>query len=225
MIKSWLRPIEQIILSARACDARVLAFTGIDTASDVNALCEELADALYKSGVDTLLMQLASYGDAEATAGDWSPASLATSKSKSRHSRGFDMLKAGNSADIRFRFNNLELLKSAFKTDLANYKMIIVALPVIGGKLASQINPVSVAGACDSVYLVCRTERTTLQQVDDAVKQLRDGGVQISGTILNDAAVVTPATSILRKLKRLERFAPRISNRLNRMVSASELLN
>ena len=227
MIKSWLRPMEQIILSARARNARVLAFTGIDKASGVDVLCEELADALQKSGVDTLLMQLATgAGDAAgASAGDWSPASLATTKSITRHSKGFDFLKAGTSPDIQFRFNNLELLKSAFNTDLAKYKAIIVALPVVGRELGRQINPVAVASACDSVYLVCRTGGTSRQKVEDAVKQLRNGGVQLSGTILDDAAVVTPASSILQKLKRLERLAPRTKKRLERMVSGSELLN
>jgi hypothetical protein len=187
MNKSWLRPVEQIILSARAHQARVLAFTGADNYCNVEAICEEVAEALAESDIKTLLIRLAKAAKSSENAPAWAPGSPATLSAITKHPKGFDQLQLVTSQSSRFLFNNFDKLKSCLDEDLKGYGNIIIELAGVLDDSAAAVNPLSVASECDAVYLVCRTGRTTSARVGDIARALKASGSQITGTILADA--------------------------------------
>ncbi|MBX2805690.1 MAG: hypothetical protein KTR19_06945 [Hyphomicrobiales bacterium] len=76
---------------------------------------------------------------------------------------------------------------SIFQTALQFYEVIIADLPTIVTK-SGQPSPVNLAAgaACDAVFIVCETGRTTHNEIQQCMASSKVSGMQIEGILLND---------------------------------------
>jgi Mrp family chromosome partitioning ATPase len=202
LIESWLRPIERLALFARERKCRAIGFVSPDAGAGTSRVCEEVAQALARSGSKTLLLDLSTLVQSLDKTPAWVPGIKGAAASVTADRRGFERLEAAATPDTRFLFNNVERLRWTMFDDLAAYQMIVVDLPSVLDAGADALNGVAMAAACDAAYLVCRMSQITRPRLERTVKQLKGGGVEIAGTVLNDATADMPGGKRLRKAVR-----------------------
>ena len=182
---SWMRPAEQVMLAAVDGKTRVVGIISPQSASGVSTLCQMVAECYSRSGQQTLLADFTLpviTGNQRA----WVPGENPLEETRA-DPRGYDTFSVQATVATRSQYNSVDKLRHFFNEDLSGYKAIIVDLPAILERREDSINPLAAARACDVVIMVCMTGRIKQQQVKLALAELALAGVQIGGTVLNDA--------------------------------------
>lgn len=221
MIEQWLRSVERLALSARERKCRAIGFVSPDKRAGTSRVCEEVAEALVRSGIKTLLLDLSTLVKTQDRPPAWAPGKEGAASNVVTDIRGFGRLEAVATPDTRFLFNNVERLKWTLSSDLAAYQMIVIDLPSVLDGGTDVLNAVAMAAACDAAYIVCATNQITRPRLDRTVKLLKGGGVEIAGTVLNDATR-TPAEQRSRDAVR-SWLIPRVSAWIERKLLENQL--
>lgn len=164
---------------------RVLGIISPQAGSGVSTLCKMVAGCYARSGVKTLLADF-TLPVMTGNRSVWVPGDDPRDEMRA-DSGGYDNFAAQATLVTRSQFNCVDNLRHLFNDDLAAYKAIVVDLPAILDNRDVSINPLAAARACDAVIMVCMTGRIKQTQVKMGLAELALAGVQIGGTIMNDA--------------------------------------
>lgn len=186
MISNWIKPVEQIILTATKCKARVLTLTSPVPQSGVSTVARHVAETLGRSGAKTLLLDLTRGVGESSTATNWAPGQPGAQKLIKPHGNGYDRLVYVPQLDTRYKFNNSELLRRTFDTEFAAYNAVVIDAPAVLDPRADRINAVAVATASDATFLTCLMGRDTHDDIANCAQMLKVADVEIAGIILND---------------------------------------
>lgn len=227
MSEAWLRPVEQIVLSAGEKKHRVLGFISPGDGARVSALSLTVAESFARTGMSTLLVDLTEPVRPVENNGmsPWSPGDAGVGQAIVRDDRVFDRLVAHPTSESRYRFNNVEILRHTLVTDLCRYTRIVLNLPAVAQADDDCLNPAGPAAACDAVYIVGMTDRSSRDQLVTAAQQLRSAGVLIGGVILDDAHRVRLGEEIALSAIRWLGVAPRLAAWTAAKARASPFLN
>lgn len=220
-------PVEQTMLAITDSKARIVGILSPDQLTKTSPLSAQLAECYAKSGVHTLLIELAENGaaDDDDGSGNWAPGDELSNYIVDC-TAGFDRLAARPSETTRPLFNNLDKLRRMMKSDLSAYDTIVVDLgAVLHAGQDSTPNPVAVARACDAVIMLCTTGETKHSDVRNAVTALGTAGVQIGGAVLDDHHSPTLGVEIANSLRRLAARLPIGASWLASLAQRSTFLN
>lgn len=214
--------IETLMYAASRRDSRIIGFTSAEEKAGVSLATEMAAIAATGAGLRTLLIDFS--GAADAATDGWIAGKNEPFSFIAPASPGYSRLLAVNSAAARGAFSNTQLLRSDFAQLLGQYARIIADLPPV---LASdnRLNPLAPALACDEVCLVALIGQTSRDGLAHAAKQLKAGGVNLPGVVLNARDADTPGQALSNLACKLRRVAPSLARRLDAFAQRSPLLN
>lgn len=225
MHSAWIRPVEQILLSAREKDWRVIGFTGLDDQLAISAVSVMVAETSARSGVPTLLIDLSEPAVEKIDGFSWAPGDTGIGQGIEADDRGFDRLFVRPTSDSRFRFNNVKALTETFDEELTRYERIVIDLPEVLRPNVDQVNPAASAAACDAVYMVCFANGVDRDAAYSSTALLKSAGALIGGIVMNETERVSTGEGIAISAMRCLAFAPRLANWVASRARASRLLN
>lgn len=76
-----------------------------------------------------------------------------------------------------------------------------------------RVDPLVVAGACETVILVCDASSDRLEEVTDVVHRLNEAGAKCVGVVLDEGGERPPAEIVSAWLGKLQRWAPQLTPR------------
>jgi hypothetical protein len=225
MFESWVRPVEQIVLSTIGADQRILGFTAPESGSGVSALSNATAELFGRSGFKTLMVDLTTPVKDSFVHRSWIP-TLEDPNAfiSSRDGRKFDTLVAQPTASSQFAFNNV----AAFRKELdklESYDRIVIDLSPIDTTITNMINPCAAAAVCDAVFVICVKGRVTRQRLCRALDLIRAAGGNVVGTVLNEVGDATPGVELANLIGGILGQNSRLSRSLASRVMKSEILN
>jgi hypothetical protein len=211
MIDDWLRSIERLALHARAENTRVTGFISPDKGAGTSAVCNEMADLMGRSGLKTIVVDLTVPVRPGSAVAAWRPGTRGTAAIAETISSGFDRLQATPTPETRFLFNNVENLRWTLAEDLSAYQAVIVDLPSALDSGQDALSGTAMAAACDAIYLVCSMDTMRRPSLERMVRQLRESGAKIAGTVVTNTAPLKAGHGsvgdwIERKLQECEPF-------------------
>jgi Mrp family chromosome partitioning ATPase len=183
-----------------------------------------LAESSARSGVRTLLVDLAgSMGSGAGEAG-WAPGGPALQRVRS-DPKGYDILTGSVTPASRALFNKVDAFRGMFEGELSTYAAIIVDLPPPIDRSEDRINPIAAASACDTVLMVCAMGQLVQPRIKAAVAGLNSAGVVLGGTVINHTQRPTLGADMAASVRRLRFAFPRTATWLARRLVASKFLN
>jgi Mrp family chromosome partitioning ATPase len=224
MISAWLHSIEQIMLAAVNSKTRVIGVLSPDRGSGVSTLCAMLAESFARSGMRTLLVDLASPMRLATEEAGWVPGEPALQHVRS-DPKGYDVLAAPATPATRALFNKADAFRGLFDNDLKTYAAIVVDLPPPVDRSEDMINPMAAASACDTVIMVCAMGQLMQPRIKATVADLTSAGVVLGGTVINHKQSPTLGVDMAAAVRRLTFVLPRTAPWLARKLAASKFLN
>ena len=207
-------------------NARVVAITSPRITSSASEIARLLARNIAASGVKTLFVDATTPHPNAPTASNWMPGEPLSDKELH--------LATGNEPDrftllitpaTRPLYNNLTRLQKTLQQDLRTYGSIVISLPPILEPDIKLVNPISVARAADSVFLVCVTGRTLTSDAEVAATSLKSAGVSIIGTVLDNTEKQLPGPEMTALVSRSWLLPRTLRTRLANWLRTSELFN
>ena len=116
------------------------------------------------------------------------------------------------------------MLEAEIARLLEHYDNVIVATTAINLRTGALLPGERVAAACDGTLLSVMSGQTGAPCLERCVERLSEAGARLLGLVMNDRDNPPLKNEIIREVKRLERFAPRVARWLSERVSASRLL-
>lgn len=224
MIEAWVKPVENIVLTALEDKQRVLAITAPHTDAGTDAIAEIMASVLHRSGRRILLINLA-HKISESANSCWTPGREAITGFIRRSDDGYDILDCHVTKDARFNFNNTAVLRKCLEEDCKEYEAIVVELPPVEVDNASMISPLSMAAACDKVFVVCVKSYTERMAMNEACELLRNAKVPLGGVIYSQHGSGKLGEEIAADIKRYLFWFPPLRNWLAGRAKGSRFLN
>ena len=224
MNDNWLATVQNIAVSATVQDARVIGFISPEPRAGVTTLARSVARVLTRSAVQALIV------DFSERLSDGSPGCSGAARQDQLWRRlaedddDVPTLIANPTAETRYLFNNVTLLRQTLAEELVAYSKIILDLPPLQPDQGRAINPLGPAAFCDAVILVCARHRITRPRLDEAVELLRSARVNLAGTVLNDLDGATPGEEIARTARRFRWAMLGFGRPLERLALNSEML-
>src|SRR5829696_5691471 len=160
MFESWVRPVEQIVLSSVQKGHRIIGFTAPEGSSGVSTLATATAEVCAHSGFRTLLVDFTFRAAENAIRSGWLPGATPPNQSICHGARGFDYIDVQPNSFNQFAFNNVAALRKDLD-ELIEYEKIVIDLPPANEVSSKGINPAAAAAGCDAVFLVCALGRLT----------------------------------------------------------------
>ncbi|WP_271274186.1 CpsD/CapB family tyrosine-protein kinase [Aliamphritea hakodatensis] len=122
-------------------------------------------------------------------------------------------------------FRNTEVLCSFFGQALDSFDIIICDTPPLLHSSDGAICGVTIASVCETCMLNVVTHVTTESQIDEARQVLKQANIPLCGAVMNDRYSPGLREEMLREIKRLDRWLPRLAGYLRKKVEASDLIN
>lgn len=216
---------ERIVFATVQRGKRVVGVTSPQASSGVTSLCEQLAAITSLTGMRTLLLDMTGQAEETVPASVWQPGLGNAGQSITRDPEGFDRLVARFTKHDRYKYYNVEQLRTAFAEDLAAYDAIIVDTPPVPANDLNHINGAVVAAACDGSILLCMSGRVSKSELVDAQDALANTQVGLLGVVLNEMQNPTVGTELAREARKLRRYAPGFASWLERKALKSAILN
>lgn len=205
-----LQKVESIYARTFERGVRTVGITGPQERSGVSTFARSLIAHCALSGQKSLLVDLSS-----GLSGKSQKASYAANDSRAddlpirQTNHGYDILSFNPAKDNNRPFNNTQKIHNILRTDLIDYKHVVVDL------LPVPITPTSVqtknieAAACDAVILVCHTCATTRSAIEAAIRSLSENNTKIAGLMMNNQHRRTMVDEIQREMERISSLLPR----------------
>lgn len=211
-----VRPLDNLCLQISRLGARVVAITSPRRSPRVDQLARLLCTALANGDLATALIDVGDSASSERVV--WSPKQTLSQNDFIKDIGGFDRLSIAANETTRPLFNNLAHLRRALDVDLKPLDRIVISLaPVLeGGPLAP--SSLSVARAADAVFLMCTAGSTQTADAATAAAQLRAGGANLAGTILDNAEEAAAARQLGRAISQTRLLPASVSSWLARVV-------
>ncbi|MBX9761069.1 MAG: hypothetical protein K2Y29_19990, partial [Beijerinckiaceae bacterium] len=128
-------------------------------------------------------------------------------------------------ADELLPMREVARLRKLFSSYMDAFDFVIIDMaPVIVGA-AHPLPMTIVANACDSTILVCMTGQTTNVDLQQALRSLGGANITPCGVVANHREQPTLGAEIAREAARIRRFAPSITDSVQRSVTSSKFLD
>jgi protein-tyrosine kinase len=122
-----------------------------------------------------------------------------------------------SSADL-IRFSDSRAMTELFAAWRSRFDVIICDCSAINRANKGNIAAASICGAGAAAILVVLAGQTPARRVSDAVASLAEGGINVTGTILNKRFDPSLYQELMREAKRIEPFWPGFSKRIRRFT-------
>ena len=199
MIADWLRPVEQIVIAARGANLRVVGITSPYWESGVSTLARQVAEYYGRSGIRTLLVDLTAPVSETTSFPRWTPGQPGALKLIKTLTAGYDRLTCLPTSEMRFLFNNTELLRRTLDTELDQYTAVIVDLPPLQEKQSDLLSGLATAAICATLPIVRTFDRSTRDELKTASDMLKTARIRLLGIVLNDGVSPTLAKSLEKR--------------------------
>ena len=138
---------------------------------------------------------------------------------------GYSRVSLRPCRDELLPMRDIERLKKILQEDFRNFDIIIIDIPPAHDANGHALPATIVANACDIVLLLCVTANVTRSLIEEACGNLRAVNAPLSGVIVNRREQPTLGAEIAREARRLKRYFPRASAKLERFALTAALLN
>ena len=138
---------------------------------------------------------------------------------------GYSRISLRPCRDELLPMRDIERLKKILQDDFRNFDIIIIDIPPAHDANGHALPATIVANACDIVLLLCVTANVTRSLIEEACGNLRAVNAPLSGVIVNRREQPTLGAEIAREARRLKRYFPRASAKLERFALTAALLN
>jgi len=190
---AWTKSLTRAIAFAEARQAKVIGVSGVSSDAGTSVVAEGLAQIYSEFDRRILLVDASTVTlsrdvvPSAETVPDLSALSTAVTNKYSR----VDL------SDPRMTLPpNSEFFRYVFELALTQFEAIVVDLPSAAGE-AGRPAPafLAVGPACNSLFLVCVTGRTTRSEVQQCLASCKISGANVEGILLNDFRL--PASALL----------------------------
>jgi Mrp family chromosome partitioning ATPase len=197
----WKTAAEQLAVSQTIQGTRLLGVIAPTAASDSSLLAQMIAEAMGRSGLKVLLVNLHP-DDADGVAPlvpkePWRPI-------QQMRNGALDVLLPNVTAQTRDAFNNSAWLAKYFGEQLRQYSNIVFDLPPVLGGREDELMPLAAASVCNAIILMCSTGQVTYGELEDAVQLLHSARAPLMGVVVEEggAGRVTPFSLSASNTKR-----------------------
>lgn len=208
----------------------VMAVVSVDMQTGASTLCQTLAERCAQSGHKTLLVDfnfaaphLHLAFDLEPS--DWFPSQSAPFPVQKTDIDNLSVLPIPSDSARQWEFRELRNLKICIEAFREDFDVVIIDTSPLTSRNQGNVPPETICKCVDGALLNVLTGRNSETQIRDAVDLLRSAGVRIHGAVLNDRFAPGLLPELVREVRRLKRFFPNISKRLQRVLHNSTLLN
>lgn len=215
------QPIEAIHQFANAKSARIIGIVGVDHDSGVSAAAEALANRYARGRKLALLIDASGL---TSTSPNSNEADIIVSAPVS-DPLGYSRVSLRPCRDELLPMRDIERLKKILQEDFRNFDIIIIDIPPAHDANGHALPATIVANACDIVLLLCVTANVTRSLIEEACGNLSAVNAPLSGVIVNRREQPTLGAEIAREARRLKRYFPRASAKLERFALTAALLN
>ena len=214
------RPLDNLCLQISRLGARVVAITSPRRSPRVDQLSRLLCAALANGDLATALIDAGDSDSNERVV--WSPKETLSQEKFIKDIGGFDRLSIKANETSRPLFNNLTHLKRALDVDLKPLDRIVLSLAPLLESRSLAPSALSVARAADAVFVMCAAGSTQTADAAAAVAQLRAGGANFAGSIMDNAEEAAAARAMGRAISRTWLLPAAFSSRLATFVTESQ---
>ena len=190
---AWTKSLTRAIAFAEARPARIIGITGVSSGVGASVIAKGLAQIYSEFDRRILLVDASTvkFSDHAIASTETVPDLSALSTSVTSKYARIDL------ADPRLSLPpNSELFRYAFEQALTQFHAIVVDLPSAAGQAGRPAPAFLVVGpACNSLFLVCVTGRTTRSEVQQCLASCKISGANVEGILLNDFRL--PASALL----------------------------
>jgi len=207
MKTDWFGTVQQILVAARGADLRILGITSPHLGSGVSTLARQVAENCSRSGTRTLLVDMtAPVSEPASFLPSWAPGQPGAQGAIKTLTAGYEQLTCLPTTETRFFFNNTQLLRRTFDTELDQYGTVIVDLPALLAKQPFLLSGLASAAICDAVCMVCVTGRETLDELTTVSDMLKTARIRLLGIVLNDGVSPKPAKRLEKRTVASDQF-------------------
>jgi Mrp family chromosome partitioning ATPase len=194
-LPAWKESAVRAIAFAEARSTKILGIAGIVKGVGNSSITTAVAQAYSDYGQRILLIDAIDANIDESTDAPKSKLLNLTESTTpiNKHLHYFDLSRTAFTLP-----QETEYFRSIFQIALEYYHAIIIDLPPIvttSGQPAS--SNLAIGAACDAVFMVCETGRTTQAQVQQGLASSKISGMKVEGLLLNDYRL--PMNRILSK--------------------------
>lgn len=222
--------LENVYAQTFGSEARSVAVTAPQGGEGVSTLAYALARRAAAASKKTLLvdMNLA----APSVAGrfglhsrEWSPEGDSSGRAIETFPSIFLSILAAPTRAHSWAFRDARTLRKCIERWTEEYDFVVIDTSPINRSNQGNIPPDLVCAACDMTVLVALSGRTTESQVIEARGRLVAVGARLAGGIMNDRYMPHLADELCRETYRLERWLPKLMEKLRLKIRRSSLLN
>jgi protein-tyrosine kinase len=212
---------------------RTLAVCAANSGEGVSMLAEALARRAQAAGRRVLLVEMNLYQPTMANhfgieRQAWLPARSEKGQGALpliHEIQGFGVLPASLAKEASMRLREPHVLEHSLNEWLNHYDHVIFDTSPLNATNQHNIPAERIAAACEGCLLLVLAGKTTQSAVIQARRRLDAANVRLIGAVVNDCYNPTLAAEMVREVRRLERWVPRMAGWLKRRVMDSPLLN
>ncbi len=180
----WAAPLLTAVAFAESRKARIVGVTGIRSGVGTERIAAALAAACSQHG-KRVLFAAAEAPKLDATDGEASGEPAGFAAAAVRVNAGLSRLDL--TTEDRVYPASTDYFRAAFENALTGFDAVVVGLPDAGADTGLPPPAFRILSrACDFVFLVCATGRTTQEEIRQCLASCRINGTDLHGVLLND---------------------------------------
>ena len=217
--------IEKLFYATFGNGQRVACVTGFAACAGVSTLADCLARRAALTEQRTLLLNLSEdMIEGNNAIGDGAPHATDRMAPAGRNSLDFDRLTLQVNSDALFYYRDKSKLRAYIDDHLNHYDLIVVDAAPCRDLEAKALSGVISAAASDCVVVVALGGSTSDADIKGAMAALAAVNAAVVGLIVNNRDNPRLSTDMARAARRLNRFFPALSRRLETFARSSPLL-
>ncbi len=215
--------VEQIYQTAELNDCRSLCLMSCQSGEGVTALTMALCERYLLAGYRTALVDLNLFHPS------FLPASVSENQTDwlqhTQSLRCFTGISLPTETVNQLVYKRPDFLKQAMGTWLSQYERVVVDTSPLLNINRHNIPAQSIAGICDGAILVVLAGNTTSVRIQTAMDLLKQGNIELLGTVLNCRDKPTLVSEICREINRIPLLPLKWKQRLKERIINNEYLN
>jgi len=158
---------------------------------------------------------------------DWHPDDEAswTAAMQVDPTSGLTVLTSPTSTGDHWSFRDRTAMAICLSKWHADFECVIVDTSPLTRQNSRNIPAGTLCGAMGGTLMTVLAARTPAGKLIEAKKQLESHGAKLLGTIINDRHLPGLPSELIRETRRLDRFVPRMMDRIRTRIQSSALLN